>query len=79
MSFTTEEVQAAVERLVSTTIRRPYGALGNRQLDLLFADYQNAAACVFLLASRAPFYVLFLAALWVGAAIKTHADITESS
>lgn len=79
MSFTAEEVQAAVERLVRTSIRRPYGATGTRQLDLPFAVYQNAAASVFLLASRALFYVLLLAALRVGAAIETQADITESS
>jgi hypothetical protein len=77
MSFTTEEVQAAVDRLVNTSIRRPYGALGNRQLDLPFADYQNAAACVFLLAPRAPFYVLYLASLQVNAAIRTEALLVD--
>lgn len=77
MSFTTEEVQTAVERLVSTTIRRPYGALGDRQLDLPFADYQNAAACVFLLAPRAPFYVLYLASLRVGDALAAEAKLVD--
>lgn len=54
MILSADEVQAAVERLVRTTIRQPYGAIGNRQLELPFADYQNAAASVFLQPLQGP-------------------------
>ena len=63
MNSISKEVDAVVERLVATSVRRPYGGLGIRQFLLPFADDQNATASGFLLAPRAPFYVLFLAAM----------------
>lgn len=62
MAFTQAELDAAVEKLVRTTIRREYGALGNRRLDQAFGDVQDAAAGVFIAQQNAPFYVVFLAA-----------------
>lgn len=77
MGFTTDEVQQVVQQLVSTTIRQPYGALGTRQLDVPFADYQNAAAAVFLLSPRAPFYVLSLATKRLMDAVTSEANIVQ--
>lgn len=78
MGFTTDEVQQVVQQLVSTTIRRPYGALGTRQLDVPFADYQNAAASVFLLAPRAPFYVLSLASQQLMETVTAEAVLVQN-
>lgn len=61
MGYTQDELDAAVEKLVKTTIRRQYGALGTRRTDLTFSDVQDAAAGVFVLYPNAPFYVVFLA------------------
>jgi hypothetical protein len=58
--YTSEEVQAAVERLVLSTIRRPHDTLGVRRTDVTFSDVQQAAAGVFILYPNSPFYVLFL-------------------
>lgn len=62
MSFTDQEVADAVAKLVRTSIRRTYGALGNRRTDLTANDTRNAAAGVFILFGNAPFYVVKLAA-----------------
>ena len=59
--YTTEEIQAAVAKIVRTSIRRQYGALGNRRTDITFSDVQDAAAGVFLLNPNAPYYVVLLA------------------
>lgn len=61
-NYTTEEIQAAVENLVQATIRRPYDTLGVRRVDISFSDIQQAAAGVFLLYPKAPFYCLELGA-----------------
>jgi hypothetical protein len=61
MSYTNEEVTAAVEQIVRSSIRREYGALGNRRTDLTFGDLQDAAAGVFTLKLKAPLYVVRLA------------------
>lgn len=60
--YTQAELDKAIEQLVRTTIRRPYGALGNRRIDQTFGDVQDAAAGVFLARNNAPYYVVFLAA-----------------
>lgn len=60
-SFTSEEVESVIERLVRATIRRPYDTLGVRRTDVTFTDIQEAAAGVFLLYQRTPFYFAFLA------------------
>ena len=62
MSFTNDEIEAAVAKLLRTSVRREYGALGNRRIDLTFNDVKNAAAGVFILDKSAPFYVVKLAA-----------------
>jgi len=62
MSFTTDEIEAAVEKLVRTEIRRHYGALGNRKTADTFTDTRDAAAGIFILYAGAPFYVVRLAA-----------------
>lgn len=60
MSYSDQEVTAAVEKIVRTAIRRQYGALGNRRTDLTFSDIQDAAAGMFLVKPKAPFYVVKL-------------------
>ena len=59
-NYTSEEVNAAVTQLVRSSVRRPYGTLGNRDISTSFNDLQDAAAGVFLLRPNAPFYVVFL-------------------
>ncbi len=44
MSYSDAEVRAAIERLVSSSVRRPYDSLGARRLDTPFADYQQGVA-----------------------------------
>jgi hypothetical protein len=62
MSYTTQEIAAAVEKLVRTSIRRTQGTLGNREVGVTFNDYQDAAAGTYLLFQNAPFYTVYLAA-----------------
>ena len=61
-NYTDEEIQTAVEQLVQSTISRPYDTLGTRRTDISFSEIQQAAAGVFLLYPKAPFYCLFLGA-----------------
>ena len=63
MAYSDDEITASVEQLVRSTIRRPYDTLGVRRTDVSFTDIQEAAAGVFLLYSRAPFYCVFLGSL----------------
>lgn len=58
--YTSAEIQAAVEKIVRSSIRRPYGTLGNRDARTTFNDLQDAAAGVFILKPNAPFYVVYL-------------------
>lgn len=60
-NYTTEEKQAAIDKLVRTSVRREYGSLGNRKTNLTFGDVQDAAAGVFILYPNAPYYVVRLA------------------
>jgi hypothetical protein len=60
--YTSDEIQAAVERVVRSSIRRPYGTLGNRDAGATFNDLQDAAAGVYILKPNAPFYTVFLGA-----------------
>ena len=62
MSYTSEEIEGAVGKFVRTSIRREYGALGNRRTDFTFSDIQDAAAGVFITKPKAPFYVVRLGA-----------------
>jgi hypothetical protein len=59
-NYTDEELQAAIAKLVRTTVRRQYGALGNRRTDITFSDIQDAAIGVFVLKANAPYYVVRL-------------------
>lgn len=60
MSYTTEEIQTAVEKLVNGSIRRPTDTLGTRRPDVTFSDVQEAAAGAFILYPLSPFYALLL-------------------
>jgi hypothetical protein len=60
--YTAEEVQAAVSKLVQTTVSTPADQLGVRRSDVTFSSLQEAAAGVFVLFADAPFYVAHLAA-----------------
>jgi hypothetical protein len=77
MSYTDAEITAAVEKIVRTSLRREYGALGNRRVDQTFSDLQDAAAGVFILFSNAPFYVVLLAARRLQKAIETEQALIE--
>lgn len=59
-NFTPDEIESVVSQLVSSTIRRPYDTLGVRRTDITFSDIQQAAAGVFLLYQRTPYYFAFL-------------------
>ena len=61
MAYTDQEIAAAVEKLVRTSIRRQLGTLGNREVGVTFNDYQDAAAGVFILYGDSPFYLASLA------------------
>ncbi len=78
MSFTADEVQAAVSQLVASTIRRPYDTLGTRRVDVAFSDTQEAAAGVFLLYPKAPFYILSLGAQRLLELVSSEAEQVES-
>lgn len=62
MAFSSDDIQASIEKLVLSSIRRPFDTLGTRRVDISFNDVQEAAAGVFLLVTSAPFYVAFLGA-----------------
>ena len=58
--YTPTEIQTVVQQLVLSTISYPVDTLGVRRTDLTFANFQQAAAGVFILYPNAPFYVLYL-------------------
>ncbi len=62
MPFSSDDIQASIQKLVLSSIRRPFDTLGTRRIDVSFSDVQEAAAGVFLLVTSAPFYVAFLGA-----------------
>lgn len=59
-NYTQDEIQAVVEQLVRSSIRRPYDTLGVRRNDITFNDIQEATAGVLLLFPKSPFYLAFL-------------------
>lgn len=77
-NYTPDEIQAVVEKLVLSTIRRPYDTLGVRRTDISFSDVQQAAAGVFLLYPMSPFYTLYLGVQRVGDLIASEVEIVES-
>lgn len=70
-NYTSEEIDAAVTKLVRESIRRPYGKLGTRELGVTFNDMQDAAAGVFLTVPAAPYYAIFLATERATASVNT--------
>lgn len=70
-NYTAQEVQAAVEKIVRSSVRHPTGILGDRKIDVSFSDIQEAAAGVYILYFNAPFYTLLLG-------VKRLADLLES-
>ena len=74
-NYTADEIQAAVQSLVLSSITAPYDALGVRRSDISFGQIQQAAAGVFILYPSAPFYVLFLGAKRIQDLITTEAGL----
>ena len=59
-NYTSDEIQAVVEKLVLASIRAPIDTIGVRRTDITFSDVQQAAAGVFVLYPNSLFYVLYL-------------------
>lgn len=77
-NYTSEEVQAAVEKIVRSTVRHPTGILGERQINVAFSDLQEAAAGVYILYFNAPFYTLLLGARRLIDLVKAQASTAAS-
>lgn len=77
MPFSTSEIQAAVENLIKSGIRKPLDTLGVRRTDITFSDVQQAAAGVFLLYPKSPFYCLYLGSLRILELILAEAIILD--
>lgn len=60
--YSDDEVLNVVDQLVRSSVRRDYDDLGVRRTDTTFSDIQEVAASVFLLYSRTPQYLAYLAA-----------------
>lgn len=58
--YSDDEVEAAVEKIVRSAIRRPYGSLGQRAVGTTFTDFQEQTIAVLTLTPNAPFYVVLL-------------------
>lgn len=48
MAYTSEELNAAIDNIVRTSIRFEYDSLGTRKVGTSFNDLQDAAAGVFV-------------------------------
>ena len=59
-NYTTAEIQAVVDSIIRSSIRRTYDTLGVQRTDITFSDIQEAAAGVFLLYPKSPFYLVGL-------------------
>jgi hypothetical protein len=59
-NYTSDEIQAAVEKIIRSTVRHPLGSLGERQVNVSFNDLQEAASGVYILNFNAPYYTLYL-------------------
>lgn len=75
MPYTDEEIQAEVQTMVLSTIRRPMTSLGTKDIQVTFSDVQEATAGVFLLNQPAPFYVVQLAANKVLESVSSEASL----
>jgi hypothetical protein len=78
MAYSSEEIQAAVERLVLSKIRVPLDTSGVRNNQVEFSDIQTTAAGVFINHPEAPYYVVALGANRLqGEATQLIADISS--
>lgn len=59
-NYTSDEVQAAVEKIIRSTVRHSRGSLGERRVNTSFTDLQEAASGVYILNFNAPYYTLKL-------------------
>lgn len=57
MTYTQEERDASVAKIVRTSVRFEYDPLGLRRSDVSFSDFQDAAAGVFCRFNGAPYYL----------------------
>lgn len=73
-NYTSAEVQAAVEKVVRSTVRNTTGALGQRQVETSFSDLQEAAAGVYILYYNALFYTIYLGTTRLTDAAETQAQ-----
>lgn len=78
MAFTTEEIQAAVEQLVRTSVRRPYDDTGVRRSDVTFSDMNDAAAGVYVLYPNALYYTIKLAVDKTAKTVEANQDLVVS-
>lgn len=62
MAYTSEEIQAAVEKLVLSKIRVPLDISGVRNNQTEYSDIQTSAAGVFISNPEAPYYIIALGA-----------------
>lgn len=78
MAYTSEEIQAAVERLVLSKIQVPRDISGVRNNQAEFTDIQTTAAGVFISHPEAPYYVILLGSnRLAGVAQQLIASITD--
>lgn len=78
MDYSEEEIQAAVEALVLSSVTTNRDNLGARDLGSTFNQIQEAAAGVFLLYFNAPFYVAYLGTRRVLELVASTAEIAET-
>jgi hypothetical protein len=77
MDYSEEEIQAAVEALVLSSVTTNRDNLGARDLGSTFNQMQEAAAGVFLLYFNAPFYVAYLGVQRVLELVASTAEIAQ--
>ncbi len=78
MNYSTNDIQTAVEKLVSGSISRPSDTLGVRRPDLTFTFLQEAAAGVFTLYPLSPFYAVQLGSKRMLEAIRAEAVVVQA-
>lgn len=60
MAYSSEEIQAAVEKMVRSTVRRTLDTSGVRQVQIQFDDVREVVAGVFILYPNSPYYLIML-------------------
>lgn len=71
--YTQAEIEAALEQVVRSGIRRGTDSLGVPRQEMTFQDVQEAAAGLFLLQPEAPYYVVSLGAQRLRGAVQEQA------